>query len=66
MDNLEIRRISDRIILLKLACLPKYKIGSNDHICLRTTTRTPLVGKRHILRANGDSDQTSRDGDYWW
>ena len=40
--------------------------GNNDHICLRTTTRTPRVGKRPILRAIGDSDQTGRDGDYWW
>ena len=63
-DILEISRISDRIILLKLACT--ITRGHNDHICLRTRTRTLRVGKRQILRTIGDSDQTSRDGDYWW
>ena len=40
--------------------MPKYKRGHNNHICHRTTTRIPRVGKRPALRAIGDSDQTSQ------
>ena len=65
-DILEISRISDRIILLKLACPNTNEVTTIIIIiCLRTTKRTPRVGKRPILRAIGDYNQTNRDSDYW-